>query len=313
MLDLAPPHLAAEAGARKAALRIHFAGRWKGAGNGHAAILQDVRDSHEALDCGGDQCDPAYRFQHNFVVRFPSRRDWEENEKELFSPGGLIWYTDGSKTKTGTGAGIWGERPRVERSIALGPHVSVFQAEVHAIRACARLNLDKGYEGKHIYICSDSRAALGSLHNTVMRSSLVLDCVDTLTQLANNNRVSLLWVPGHAGVKGNEGANDSAREGARKPNRDPSCTLGVSMGTAKEWTRCWIRQQLGQLWERTQQMGHAKALLKRPSKKIGAALSRLDRSYIYIGYIPCGMIPRVDERNMSAKLKVCVSRVYESC
>lgn len=37
----------------------------------------------------------------------------------------IVWYTDGSKTKHGTGAGIHGIRPRANYKISLGKLTSV--------------------------------------------------------------------------------------------------------------------------------------------------------------------------------------------
>lgn len=54
LLDLAPPHIVVETEAKKAPLR--FAEKWTGVGNGHTTILQELRDSYEALSCGGDRC-----------------------------------------------------------------------------------------------------------------------------------------------------------------------------------------------------------------------------------------------------------------
>jgi hypothetical protein len=48
---------------------------------------------------------PRNVYEKSFTNRFPDRSEWEKG----FEPdkrGGLIWYTDGSKTNKGTGAGV---------------------------------------------------------------------------------------------------------------------------------------------------------------------------------------------------------------
>jgi hypothetical protein len=60
--------------------------------------------------------------------------------------GGLIWYTDGSKTNKGTGAGVYCPGTRRKLSFSLGQYTAVFQAEVYAIETCAVENLDRNYE-----------------------------------------------------------------------------------------------------------------------------------------------------------------------
>jgi hypothetical protein len=87
----------------------------------------------------------------------------EVNGKGGFQPdrnGGLIWFTDGSKTKKGTGAGFCCHGTRRKLSFNLGRHTTVFQGEVHAIKACIDENLDRGYRNRNIYILSDSQAEI---------------------------------------------------------------------------------------------------------------------------------------------------------
>jgi len=50
---------------------------------------------------------------------------------------GLVWFTDGSRTAEGTGAGVYEHSVNRRLSIPLGKYATVFQAEVYAILACA--------------------------------------------------------------------------------------------------------------------------------------------------------------------------------
>jgi hypothetical protein len=47
---------------------------------------------------------------------------------------GLVWYTHGSKTNNGTGAGVYKWGLRRGHSFSLGFHTTVFQAEIYALR-----------------------------------------------------------------------------------------------------------------------------------------------------------------------------------
>ncbi|KAJ8978928.1 hypothetical protein NQ317_002989 [Molorchus minor] len=118
----------------------------------------------------------------------------------------LIWYTNGSKTPQGTGAGIYeySETENAQYSISLGKHTSVFQAEVYAILHCAKENTTKAYVNRRINIFSDSQAALKALTNPKVTSRLVWECQKELENLTDYNRVTLLWVPGHSEIQGNE-------------------------------------------------------------------------------------------------------------
>jgi hypothetical protein len=84
------------------------------------------------------------------MVRFPDRSEWKD-EFHLDRKGGLIWYTDGSKTNKGTGAGVYGYGTRMKLSFSLGKYTTVFQAEVYAIMACTLKNLDRNYKNRNIY------------------------------------------------------------------------------------------------------------------------------------------------------------------
>jgi hypothetical protein len=81
-------------------------------------------------------------------------------------------------------------------SFSLGQYTTVFQAEVYAIKACTVEKLDRYYKNRNIYILSDSKAEIKALDKHQITSKLVLDCHQSLTQIARHNRVQLIWVPG---------------------------------------------------------------------------------------------------------------------
>jgi hypothetical protein len=105
-----------------------------------------------------------------FIVRLPERSEW----KEGFEPdrkAGLIWFTDGSKTNNGTGAGVYCYGTRLKLNFSLGQYTTVFQAEV--IKACTDANMDRSSKNKNIYILSDSQAAIKALGKHQITSKLV--------------------------------------------------------------------------------------------------------------------------------------------
>jgi hypothetical protein len=56
---------------------------------------------------GSDRMLLRYAYHKPFTVKFPGRCEWQNK----FNPDnkvGLVWYTDGSKTNKGTGAGVYG-------------------------------------------------------------------------------------------------------------------------------------------------------------------------------------------------------------
>ena len=50
---------------------------------------------------------PRYSFAKKFTVTYPVRSEWKKQNIQSLSKG-LVWYTDGSKTSSGTGGGVVG-------------------------------------------------------------------------------------------------------------------------------------------------------------------------------------------------------------
>jgi RNase H len=109
--------------------------------------------------------------------------------------------------------GIYG--PSIRYFEPLGSTPTIFQAEMYAINVCARICFPEGgNEGNHIYIMSDSQAALKALKAHTFKSKLVAECLDVLKRLTLKCTVTLRWVPDHTGVEGNEIADQLANEGS---------------------------------------------------------------------------------------------------
>ncbi|KAJ8918503.1 hypothetical protein NQ315_015208 [Exocentrus adspersus] len=120
-----------------------------------------------------------------------------------------MWYTDGSRIEQGAGAGIYG-------------------VEVAAIQGCAREIIGQGAASQSIAIYSDSQAALKAIGSMQVCSRLVWDCVKALQELGSRNKLTLAWVHGHKGHKGNEEADRLAREGAGRAHIGPEPFCGIA-------------------------------------------------------------------------------------
>ena len=97
-------------------------------------------------------------------------------------------------------------------NISLGRHTTLFQAEIYAILASAHEIQLHGRPEKHVSICSDSQAALKAVQATRTMSPLVQQCQKALNDISTWHAVDLYWVPGHAGVQGNEMADKLTRD-----------------------------------------------------------------------------------------------------
>jgi hypothetical protein len=81
-------------------------------------MIQDMK-KEPILQMGSDKMIPKHVYDKPFTIRFPDRSEW----KEGFQPdrkGGLIWYTDGSKTNKGIGAGVYCDGTRWKLRFSLG-------------------------------------------------------------------------------------------------------------------------------------------------------------------------------------------------
>ena len=92
----------------------------------------------------------------------------------------------------------------------LGILSTVFQVEVLAIPEKAKNLLLEKMHNQSIVMLEDCQAAIKSLIKCVT-SITVLNCIRNLNQLGKQNHVSIAWIPGHAGVHGNEEADYLAK------------------------------------------------------------------------------------------------------
>jgi hypothetical protein len=162
----------------------------------------------------------------------------------------------------------------------------VFQAEVYAIKACVKEKIDRNYRNRNINIISDSQAARKTLVKYQINSKLVWDCYQTLMELANHNRVQLVWVPGHEGIAGNETADQLPKTGSEYPFIGPEPACGISMGVAKKAIRDWTTTTRKKYWESLTGLRQAKGLIRGPSAKRAKELLKLNRNQVTISTPP---------------------------
>jgi hypothetical protein len=74
-------------------------------------------------------------------------------------------------------------------------------------------------------------------------SRLVAECQDALFALANLKEVTLIWVPGHCGILGNEEADKLDRQASAIPPLGPEPSLGIPKCLAREAIKKWTEHQ----------------------------------------------------------------------
>ena len=158
--------------------------------------------------------------QMSYKTVLPERGDLTELIKQLPTEA-ITCYTDGSKTDQGTGYGLIATTNNntlelLSISAKLPDYCSVYQAEMVALTVAAERMMN--HLNKEIYILTDSQAAINTLNKITMNSNTALNCHRALNDLAGNNNVTVVWIPGHEGHWGNERADQLAKAGTTSEN-----------------------------------------------------------------------------------------------
>jgi len=101
---------------------------------------------------------------------------------------------------------------------------------------------------KYVSICSDSQAALKALQAAKTTSPFVRKCQKALNNISTQHTVGLHWVPGLAGVQGNEIGNRLARDSSVHLFVGPQPVLGVSRQNIRRKIKRWMENQQLVLW-----------------------------------------------------------------
>jgi hypothetical protein len=92
---------------------------------------------------------------------------------------------------------------------------------------------------------SDSQAAFKAI-----KSKLVWNCFQLLLKLAEQNKVKLIWVPGHSGVEGNEKADHITQLEADETLLGPEPFCGIRKKTVRRVIDLWAQGKARMAWKR---------------------------------------------------------------
>lgn len=167
--------------------------------------------------------DPPSKIQSHFLKL---RNDMYANHRHL--------YTDGSVSNGKVGYGISVDSSLQNISSSLPPICSIFSAEAFALMQAS--NLDFHFNIPSV-IFSDSASCLQELNSSCVQHPWLQEA----ERLSSENRIVFCWVPGHAGILGNEKADRLAGEGRELVPEDVPIP-------AQDITR-WATEEIRHSWD----------------------------------------------------------------
>jgi len=122
----------------------------------HSSILTRPQKSDTIFKMGVDVVRPVFNLEPKYMVTMLTREEWTRGPGTPPAVKGLVWFTDGSRSAEGNGAGVCGQSVGRRLSISPGKHAKIFQAEVYAILACIYETENRDRSDKYLSVCSDS-------------------------------------------------------------------------------------------------------------------------------------------------------------
>jgi len=92
-----------------------------------------LQQSDPVFSMGVDDMRPAFNFEPKRRVTMLTRENWTKGTGTHSVVKALFWFTDGSKMKEGTVAGVYGHSVGRRLSFYLGRCATVFQADIYDI------------------------------------------------------------------------------------------------------------------------------------------------------------------------------------
>ena len=277
ILHLLPLDVTIKNNAAKSAIRLKNQDTWKETTYGHGKIIRHFKGLK--IPESFDNIIKRNNFE-SLKIQIPDRKSWNSNS--IIQRNGIPIFTDGSKTGTGVGSGVYSEVLGIQKSYRLPNDCSVFQAEILAIKKAAELILGKEIPYNKVTLYVDSQAAIKALASYEVNSRLVLECREALKKIETKCSVQICWVPGHKGYEGNEKADKLAKQGSELQEELSERGIYPSIQTAKRILTENAENITNKSWETLNSCKITRQLWPRLNKKNTQLTLNLDRNSIRI-------------------------------
>ena len=194
----------------------------------------------------------------------------KRHDEAIHSPGTICIYTDGSGIDGHIGAAAYSPTTSNIKRQYLGAEseYNVYVAEVEAVKLAADIVQEIGETYEQCIIYFDSQAAANGLMKPSKQSGQqflvsALEKIEAIKTLTPN--ITLIWIPGHMEIAGNEMADKAAKEAAKSRAADVNFTHkplkssrsnAINQAVKNDWHEAWKNEK-----------DHAK-LLRRITAKI---------------------------------------------
>jgi ribonuclease HI len=184
-------------------------------------------------------------------------------------------YTDGSKLDSGdTGCAFTIPTLQVTHKFKLNEGISIFSAEAFAIQKAVQYVLEHNYIKKAV-ILTDSKSVLEATKNPGRnRAELLENIIQTIrTAQGQGITISLMWIPSHCNISGNDQADAAAKQAACLSQVTNHIGLSLSEATGKlkacseqKWVNFMINIAQERNWIDTYNQGKGTFPANIPSK-----------------------------------------------
>ena len=166
---------------------------------------------------------------------------------------------------------------------------SIYQAEAKAIETAALTLLNHNIMNEKIYIYSDSQAVLKALTKKSIKNEFILNCQRALNDLGTSNKLTIIWVPGHAGHEGNEMADKLAKEGSLKEVGDQKYTAPHANAILK--IEKYSKRQIIKQYKKTSE--HSQVITNKILEKANMNIKKVKKIFIELNVEDIGILSRV--------------------